>query len=183
MSQLLPTAGTHSLQRRSLSMGGQKSLVIRRPSHTLPPLAHQRRNSVSTKRRSCDIKVPGAYIDFRLSFEVEQSLEEHAKKIESMSVARSESDGGLKPLLPPEQKYLEKVEVPTPVDSKLRFREKRPTVPPLQTKTENPIARPHTAKPPSTPLGKENLSARDRRFKRLSLGDMIVDFDRVFDVT
>jgi hypothetical protein len=146
--------------------------MIRRPSRTLPALAHQRRRPPLSVRKSCDIKVPGAFIDFRLSFDLEQNLDEHAKQIEVLSVARSESGRELKPQ-PPKSPI--RTEETRPGDSNLRYREKRPGVPFLQTRVGQDISRPQTAKEST---GKENL-ARDRRFKRLGLGDMTDEFDKI----
>jgi len=158
-------------------MGGQQSQMIRRPSRTLPTLAHQQQRPPLTARRSCDIKVPGAYVDLYLSLELEQNLE-HANKIQVMSVAQSKSGREVKTQTPRKDHVKRKPVEAMVVDSKLRYREKRPNVPFLQTRVGQDISQPHVAK---ESRGKENL-ARDKRFKRLSLGDMIDEFDKMFDV-
>ncbi|TVY33184.1 hypothetical protein LOCC1_G007934 [Lachnellula occidentalis] len=177
LSQLLPVADVHSLQRRSMSMGGQQSRMIRRPSRTLPTLANHQRRPPLTARRSCDIKVPGAYIDFYLNLELEQHLE-HADKIEAIALAQSKSGREVKIQAPRKDQVNGKREEVMVVDSKLRYRDKRPVVPSLQTRVGQDISQPHVAK---ESWGKENL-AKDKRFKRLSLGDMIDEFDKMFDV-
>ncbi|TVY18765.1 hypothetical protein LARI1_G002918 [Lachnellula arida] len=177
LSQLLPAADVHSLQRRSMSMGGQQPQMIRRPSQSLPTLAHQQRRPPLTARRSCDIKVPGAYVDFYLSLELEQNLE-HANEIEVMSVAQSKSGREVKTQTPRKDCVKWKQDEVKVVDTKLRCREKRPVVPFLQTRVGQDISRPYAAK---ENRGKENL-ARGKCFKRLSLGDMTDEFDKMLDV-
>jgi hypothetical protein len=110
---------------------------------------------------------------------LEQNLEEHAKKIEVMSVEKSGSDRELKPQPPPKDPVSlpEKGLAPRRVDSKSRYRENRPTIPFLQTRLGKD-SRPHTAKLPDT--GKENIPTINLR--RLSLGDMTAEFAKLFDV-
>lgn len=159
-----------------MPMGGQQPQMIRRLSQTLPTLAYEQRRPPLTARRSCDIKVPGAYIDFCLSLELEQNLE-RANKIEAMSVQQSNSGHEMKTQTPRKDCVKGKpVEVKV-VDSKLRYREKR-LAPLLQTRVGQDISQTYAAK---ENRGKENL-ARDKRFRRLSLGDMTDEFDKMLDV-
>ncbi|KAK0130254.1 hypothetical protein ONS96_000777 [Cadophora gregata f. sp. sojae] len=168
ISQLIPVADIQSLQSRPSSTS--ENLVIRGPRKTLPALP--RNGPPLTRRKTSDLKVPGAYVNDQASFNYEENLDECVRKIEVEYVKRSPSrrnqhpstigkrqPGNFERLSPP----------PTRVDTKARYREKRPvSVSPSKSK---PVAkiRPGTAHPAGS--GRvENVTVKE--FRRLSLGDI-----------
>jgi hypothetical protein len=90
MSQLIPVADVHGLQRRS-SISFPDQLRIREPGKYLPPLPRAF-TAPLTRRKTSDIKVPGAFVDHRSSFDQEANLDEHLRKIEVAYVTRRQSN-------------------------------------------------------------------------------------------
>lgn len=170
ISQLVPVADIQSIQRRP-SFSTSENFVIRGPRKNLPPLPRSR--PPLTRRKTSDIKVPGAYANDRPSFDYEEKLEEYVRKIEVEYVSRSQSKrnqhpstfekrqpGNFERLSPP----------PTRVDSKARYREKKRPVT-VSLSPSKPVAkiRPGTAHP----AGSERVEpVTPKAFRRLSLGDI-----------
>jgi hypothetical protein len=90
MSQLIPVADVHGLQRRS-SMSFPDQLRIREPGKNPPPLPRAF-TAPLTRRKTSDIRVPGAFVEHRLSFDQEANLDEHLRKIEVAYVTRRQSN-------------------------------------------------------------------------------------------
>ncbi|KAH7324038.1 hypothetical protein BKA65DRAFT_598540 [Rhexocercosporidium sp. MPI-PUGE-AT-0058] len=167
ISQLVPVADIQSLHRRP-SFSTSENFVIRGPRKNLPPLPRSR--PPLSRRRTNDMKVPGAFVNDRPSFDYEEKLDEHVRKIEVEFVTRSQSKrnqhpstfgkrqpGNIEKLNPP----------PSRVDSKARYRERKP-VPVSPTK---PVAkiRPGTAHPTGSARTEPGMP---KAFRRLSLGDI-----------
>lgn len=169
ISQLIPVADIQNLQRRP-SFSTSETFVIRGPRKNLPPLPRSR--PPLTRRKTSDMKVPGAYVNDRASFDYEEKLDEHVRKIEVEYVTRSQSKrnqhpstigkrppGNFERLSPP----------PRRVNSKARYRERKPV--PVSPSLPKPVAkiRPGTAHP----TGSETAEPVNRKaFRRLSLGDI-----------
>ncbi|PVH76528.1 hypothetical protein DL98DRAFT_574314 [Cadophora sp. DSE1049] len=184
ISQLVPVADIQSLHRRP-SFSTSENFVIRGPRKNLPPLPRSR--PPLTRRKTSDMKVPGAYVNDRPSFDYEEKLDEYVRKIEVEYVTRSQSKrnqhpstfgigqpGNFERLSPP----------PTRVDSKARYREKKPV--PTSPSPSKSVAkiRPGTAHP----TGSERAeSVTPKAFRRLSLGDIssglgnLTGFGKIFD--
>ncbi|KAF4612828.1 hypothetical protein G7Y89_g15545 [Cudoniella acicularis] len=189
LNQLLPVADIQYLQRQA-SFSASHQYMVRRPSATLPPLLahHRRRTPPVVKRRSSEIRIPGPYLDYRLSMDAERNLEEHARTIEAISISRSESGRELKPRPPPKDpvrrfekrsvpQRVEKKQTPQRVNSKSRYREPRSAIKRSQTSPALKDIRPHTA----NQVGTANLGS-NVEFRRLSLGDISTGFGKLFNV-
>jgi len=79
ISQLVPVADVYSL-RRQPSFSPSGDFVVRGPRKSLPPLP--RIQPPLKRRRSNDIKIPGAYVEDRTRSIQEEILDEHIRKIE-----------------------------------------------------------------------------------------------------
>lgn len=90
MSQLIPVADVHVLQRRS-SLNFPDQLSIGEPSKHLPPLPRAS-TAPLTRRKTSDIRVPGAFVEHQSSFDQEANLDEHLRKIEVAYVTRRQSN-------------------------------------------------------------------------------------------
>lgn len=166
---LLPTADIYCLQRRSSLVPAPLSIL--KTSKGLPLVPRKPVPQAPVRRRTVDIRVPGAYVDFRPSLEHERNMDEQMQKIEAEYVSRIPSKrslsrcpnrrpvGGVKP-----KSYM------TRVDSRARYREQRPK---------------HRARS-TTDLGgqlQEDLevevgSSQGKSFRRLSLGDISFELAR-----
>jgi hypothetical protein len=93
MSQLIPVADVPGLQRRS-SMNFPDQLSIREPSKNLPPLPRAS-TAPLMRRKTSDIRVPGAFVEHKSSFDQEANLDEHLRKIEVAYVTRRQSNQNL----------------------------------------------------------------------------------------
>ncbi|KAH8649631.1 hypothetical protein BGZ60DRAFT_550991 [Tricladium varicosporioides] len=190
LTQLLPAADVQYLQRRASYASVHNQYMIRGPGRNLPPLAHHRRMSPapSLRRRSSEIRIPGPYLDYRLSMDAERNLEEHARKIEAISISRSETGRELKPRPPPKDpvsvekrkpvRKVERRESPREVERKSSYRESQPLPRGLQRTTGEKDVRPHTSK--EMRVSKTELQPSE--FRRLSLGDISSGFGKLFDV-
>jgi hypothetical protein len=87
MSQLIPLADIHGLQRMS-SMDFPDQLRVREPAKNLPPLPRASTAPGPMRRKTTDIRVPGAFVEHRSSFDQEANLDEHLRKIEVAYVTR-----------------------------------------------------------------------------------------------
>lgn len=90
MSQLIPVADVHDPQRRS-SVSFPDQLRIREPGKYRPPLPRAF-TAPLTRRKTSDIRVPGAFVEHRSSFDQEANLDEHLRKIEVAYVTRRQSN-------------------------------------------------------------------------------------------
>ena len=90
MSQLIPVADIHGWQRTS-SLKLPDQLKIREPGKILPSLPRAS-TPPPTRRKTSDIRVPGAFVEGRLSFDQEANLDEHLRKIEVAHVTRRQSN-------------------------------------------------------------------------------------------
>lgn len=169
ISQLLPVADVQGLQRRP-SFNTSENFVIRGSRKNLPPLPRSR--PPLTRRRTNETSRPGSHINDRPGFDYEERLDEYVRKIEVEYVTRSQSKrnqhpstvgkrqpGNFERLSPP----------PTRVDSKARYRERKPSR--VASSPAKPVAkiRPGTAHP--TGSGKVD-PVTPKPFRRLSLGDL-----------
>lgn len=93
ISQLIPVADVYGLQRRS-SVNFPEQLKIRKPSKDLPPVPRAS-TAPLVRRKTSDIKVPGAYVEHRSSFDQDQNIDEHLRKIEVAYVTRRQSTQNL----------------------------------------------------------------------------------------
>lgn len=93
ISALVPVANVQRLRRTSMSFPDE--MRLRGPSKTLPalprPIYPRPGSRGPLKRRTADIKVPGAYPPSELSFDIEQSLDDHLRMIEVEYVTRRQS--------------------------------------------------------------------------------------------
>jgi hypothetical protein len=182
LSQLLPVADVYGLQRRVSS--SSSPLNIQRPSKDLPPIPHSPVKSSGIgihspiiRRKTRDIRIPGAYID-RFSFEAERRLEEHMRMIEVGAVARRKSQHtkGPKPpsglLADANQKH----HAPKAIDSRSRYKDQRP----LQRSSTTAEMR--NSRPDSTVVLEATKVeyAKGRPLRRLSLGDISGDLGKMW---
>jgi hypothetical protein len=146
--------------------GYQLKPIVRKPAPTpiAAPIAVARRNTV-------DIKVPGAFIDYRPSFEDEKKLEEHARKILEGIKSRPQNVGD-NPRSSPSIGG-------SPVDPRSRYREQRPglqrassTTVAARRKEVNTAARSHV---------RDNRTGRVKPLRRLTLADVSPKLDGIFD--
>jgi len=87
ISQLVPVADVYSLQRQpSFSPSGD--FVVRGLRKSLPPLP--RSQPPLKRKKSNDIKIPGAYVEDRTRSIQEEILDEHIRKIEVEYVTHSQ---------------------------------------------------------------------------------------------
>ncbi|KAE8447849.1 hypothetical protein EG329_010078 [Mollisiaceae sp. DMI_Dod_QoI] len=97
ISALMPIADVHRLRRTSMTFPDQ--MRLRGPSKTLPPLPRPMSPRPPSRgpirRRTTDIKAPGAYIEHQQSFDIESTLDDHLRKIEVEYVTRRQSKGKL----------------------------------------------------------------------------------------
>jgi hypothetical protein len=182
LSQLLPVADVYGLQRRVSS--SSSPLNIRRPSKDLPTIPHSPvKNSGSgihspiIRRKTRDIRIPGAYID-RSSLEAERRLEEHMRVIEVEAVARSKSQNTKGPehapgfLTDANQRH----HAPKANDSRSRYKEQRPLQRSITT------AEVRNSRPDSTVVLEATKVeyVKGRPLRRLSLGDISGDLGKMW---
>jgi len=200
MSQLIPMADVHALQRRS-SMMMPEQLSIRRPNKDLPMIPRKptpsRSSSVSIlRRKTSEIKVPGAFID-NATLELENTLEGHTRVIEVQAFLRTQSRREQQPGAPVRQPSIGVArQVPNrmvsqsrvrpdlemkiarkQIDSRSRYREQRPLVHRAHTTTGSKEERPATARPEGS--GKIDL-VKAQPLNRLSLGDISSGLGNIF---
>lgn len=93
ISALVPVANVRRLRRTSMSFSDE--MRVRGPSKTLPalprPMSSRPPSRGPIKRRTADIRVPGAYPPSEHSFDIEQSLDDHLRMIEVEYVTRRQS--------------------------------------------------------------------------------------------
>ena len=90
MSQLIPVADIRCWQRTS-SLKFPDQLKIREPGKILPSLPKASTPPL-TRRKTSDIRVPGAFVEGRLSSNQEANLDEHLRKIEVAYATRRQSN-------------------------------------------------------------------------------------------
>lgn len=162
ISPLLPIADVYCLQRSSLVPA---PLSILKLSKELPLVPRKPVPQAPARRKTVDIRVPGAYVDFRPSLEHERNMDEQMQKIEAEYV--SQIPGKRSQSKFPKRRPLGGVENKcsmTRVDSRARYREQRPL---------------HQARS-TTDLGGQlqedpevdDGSSQGKSFRRLSLGDI-----------
>jgi hypothetical protein len=152
VSQPIPMTDVHALQRR-LFMTMPEQLSIRRPNKDFAMIYRKptpsRPSPVSiVRRKTSEIKIPGAFID-NPSFEHESALEEHSRVIEEQAFLRTQSrrEQPRAPVQQPSTRTAREVPIGMvsqssrrpnlemritgkQVDSRSRYRERRPMVPP-----------------------------------------------------
>jgi hypothetical protein len=193
-------ADVHALQRRS-SMMMPEQLSVRRPNKDLPMIPRKptpsRSSSVSIiRRKTSEIKVPGAFID-NATLDLENTLEEHTRVIEVQAFLRTQSRREQQPGVPVRQPSVGVVrKVPIrmvsqsrirpdlemkmarkKIDSRSRYREQRPMVQRAHTTAGSKEERPVTARPEGS--DKINL-VKVQAFHRLSLGDISSGLGNIF---
>jgi hypothetical protein len=72
-----------------------EELTIRRPSKGLAPVPGASATPM-VRRKTSDIRIPGAYIEQRYSFNQDRNLDEHLRKIEVAYVTRRQSTQNLR---------------------------------------------------------------------------------------
>ncbi|CZR56515.1 uncharacterized protein PAC_06404 [Phialocephala subalpina] len=99
ISTLMPIADVQRLRRSSMTF--PETMRVRGPSKTLPPLPRPMSPRPPSsrggplRRRTADIKVPGAFAERKPSFDIEQSLDDHMRMIEVEAVVtRRQSSRG-----------------------------------------------------------------------------------------
>jgi hypothetical protein len=193
MSQLIPMVDVHGLQRRS-SMMMPEQLSVRRPNKDLPMIPRKptpsRSSSVSIiRRKTSEIKVPGAFID-NATLELESTLEEHTRVIEVQAFLRTQSRREQQPSTGAARQVpiqtvsqsrvrpdLEMKIARKQIDSRSRYREQRPMVHRAYTTTGSKEERPAIARPEG--FGKIDL-VKVQPFNRLSLGDISLGLGNIF---
>jgi hypothetical protein len=90
MSQLIPVADIRGWQRTP-SLKFPDQLKNREPGKILPSLPRAS-NPPLIRRKTSVIRVPGAFVEGRLSFDQEANLDEHLRKIEVAYVTRRQSN-------------------------------------------------------------------------------------------
>jgi len=93
ISQLIPVADMYGLQRRP-SVNFPEQLKIQKPGKGLLPVLRAS-TAPLVRRKTSDIKVPGAYVEYRSSFDQDRNLDEHLRKIEVAYVTRRRSTQNL----------------------------------------------------------------------------------------
>jgi hypothetical protein len=76
------------------------------------------------RRRTIDIKVPGAFVEYRISVDNERKLEEHAKKIDAEFAAIAKKEQKKRPVRLPSGPF-EQLYSSNPLDSRTRYHEQR----------------------------------------------------------
>jgi hypothetical protein len=201
MSQLIPMADVHALQRRP-SMMMPEEMSVRRPNKDLPMIPRKptpsRSSSVSIiRRKTSEIKVPGAFID-NATLELESTLEEHTRVIEVEAFLRTQSRREQQPGAPvrqpstgvarqqephqmvPQSRVRPDLEMKIArkqIDSRSRYREQRPLVHRAHTTAGSKEERPATARPEGS--SKIDL-VKVQRLNRLSLGDISSGLGNIF---
>jgi hypothetical protein len=201
ISQLIPVADVHALQRRS-SMMMPEQLSVRRPNKNLPMIPRKptpsRSSSVSIiRRKTSEIKVPGAFIE-NATLDLESTLEGHARVIEVQAFLRTQSQREQQPGAPvrPPSTGVARQQEPhrmlsqsrirrdlkmkiarKQIDSRLRYREQRPMVHRAHTTAGSKEERPVTARP----KGSDKIDlVKVQAFHRLSLGDISSGLGNIF---
>ena len=176
LSQLLPVADVHCLQRRP-SVTVPPELLIRKPRKELPPLS--KKQAPIIRKQTLDVKIPGAYIEYGRSLDHELKLEAHARKIEVESIARSESKREPKtPVRTPVGDF-EKRYAPNPVDSRSRYRGKTPFA--LRSQI---AASSKNSRPDSTQLMEavQVEYVKVKPLRRLSLGEISPGLGKLWEI-
>ncbi len=93
MSQLIPVADICGLQRMS-SLNFPDQLKIREPGKDSPSLPRAS-SALLMRRKTSDIRVPGAFVEAWSSSDQEANLDEHLRKIEVVYVTRRQSNQNL----------------------------------------------------------------------------------------
>ena len=154
-------ANTYCHLRRS-SVSTPSPLLVRRPSQY-----HQhviRKPLPIKRRRTVDVKVPGAFVEYRLSRECEQMLEEHAKKIEAEFATIAENQQKTKAPVRLPSRPSEELYSPSSIDSSSRYRDQQPPI------DEFHVAPLHIQKVNNA--GKNTKVDSNYHLKKLSLGDI-----------
>lgn len=171
LAQLLPIAEVRGLQRRPSAVSGP--LVIRRPNKL-----SETDKGAPVRRNMTDVKVPGAYTNYRLSLNDERRLEDHAKKIEAHSMAsvrsRSQKQRPKAPTRLPSGEAEKRNTSSSRVDSRSRYRETRPTIKRAHTVKDSLDLRSNPTRVHET---KRAETIRVKPFRRLSLGDISHDLN------
>ncbi|KAL2062895.1 hypothetical protein VTL71DRAFT_5967 [Oculimacula yallundae] len=168
-SQVVRVADPRSLHRQP-SFSTSENFVIRGPRKNLPPLPRSR-PPLSTRRSNQNVR--GSSVSSRPSFDYEEKIDEHLRKIEVEYVMRSQSKRNEypSPYLRRQPGNLERLSPPRgPIDLKSRYQEKTPgPLPPLPPTKPVAIFRPRTAHPTGAT---KDYSGSPPPFRRLSLGDI-----------
>jgi hypothetical protein len=181
LSQLLPVVDVYGLQRRvstsSSPLNIQRSKDLPRIPHSPVKSSGIGIHSPIIRRKTRDIRIPGAYID-RFSFEAERRLEEHMRMIEVEAVARRKSQNTKGPEHPPglltdaNQRH----HAPKAIDSRSRYKDQRP----LQRSSTTAEMR--NSRPDSTVVLEATKVeyVKGRPLRRLSLGDISGDLGKMW---
>jgi hypothetical protein len=193
-------ADVYALQRRS-SMMMSEQLSVRRPNKDLPMIPRKptpsRSSSASiVRRKTSEIKVPGAFID-NATLELESTLEEHTRVIEVQAflrtqIRREQQPGALVrqpsigvarqvPIRMVSQSRvrpdLDMKIARKQIDSRSRYREQRPMIHRAHTTTGSKVERPATARP----AGSDKIDlVKVQPLNRLSLGDISSGLGNIF---
>ena len=170
----------HGLQRRP-SLTLPPDLLIRKPSKDLPSLP--RRPASKARRKTVDVKIPGAYIEHGQSPDFQRKSERPARLIEVESIARDENKRKAKSPLKLPTGNFDKSYAPGPLDSSSRYRDQR-----LITQRSHTVASSKVSSRDSRPDSTQLMEAvkveyvKVQPFRRLSLGEMSTGLGNLWEV-
>jgi hypothetical protein len=128
------------------------------------------------------LKIPGPFIDYHPSIENERKLEEHMRKIEEESVARSEEG----PVKPPAGEF-GIYNTPCRIDSRFRYRhhkriqESRTTAASMDTRPDSAVFMEAVRVEFVKASNSVATPTKTRPFRRLTLGDISPELGKLWN--